>query len=206
LLALRAAQAANQPTDRKNIADARAILDAAKRSAIKLPINDVERSGKAFIDASSKEPAAWDAAQAFLDYRSILNAASMPTGQLTQASITHYTTDNLLNPGVGALKVLGTTDASNAAQLRHISGPDVNQGIATQPSFLIYDNATFLLDTMYLRRVIFRNSHIIYKGGPIVLQEVYFINCTFEIERHPVGQSLANAILSSAHSVTFKSG
>jgi len=206
LLALRATQAANQPTDKKNIAEAKAILNAAIQSAIKLPPNVVERSGKAFIDAASKEPAAWDAAQAFLDYRSVLNVPSMPVGRITREFTTHYTTDNLLNMEKAALSVLGATDAANAAQLRHINGPDMNQGIPTQPSFLIYENATFQLDTMFLRGVIFRDSRIIYKGGPIVLQGVYFINCTFAIERQPAGQSLANAILSSGQSVTFKSG
>jgi hypothetical protein len=78
LLALRAVRAADLPTDKKKIAEAKAVLGIAKQSSIKLPIDIVEQSGKAFIDAASKEAAALDVALQFLSYRSYLNQSLTP--------------------------------------------------------------------------------------------------------------------------------
>ena len=44
------------------------------------------------------------------------------------------------------------------------------------------------------RNVIFRKVHIIYRGGQITLINVFFDDCTFEIQNNPIGLMFAKAI------------
>src|SRR2546430_386478 len=41
----------------------------------------------------------------------------------------------------------------------------------------------FVLDGFYLDNVVFQNANIIYHGGPVILQSVRFVNCTFDVRR-----------------------
>ncbi len=46
---------------------------------------------------------------------------------------------------------------------------------------------------------IFRNTHIVYRGNPIVLINVFFDNCTFEIRDNNNGRMLADQLLKSTY-------
>jgi hypothetical protein len=60
-----------------------------------------------------------------------------------------------------------------------------------------------VLDGMYMKNVIVRNSRVIYEGGPVRLENVSFVNCTFVLsERQPV-RELGDSIL-QATSVHFE--
>jgi hypothetical protein len=48
-------------------------------------------------------------------------------------------------------------------------------------------NCSQVLDDLRWRHVIFVNSIIIYRGGPVVLDDVVFINCKFEVQRDDDG-------------------
>jgi hypothetical protein len=54
------------------------------------------------------------------------------------------------------------------------------------------------LDGYKVRNIIFRNSKIIYKGGPLEMQNVYFVDCTFDFQLTPNSRSLSNRILAFA--------
>ena len=50
--------------------------------------------------------------------------------------------------------------------------------------------------------VIFENVNIVYKGGPLRLRNVRFVNCTFEVPSSPMGDQLLNiAILADSSAV-----
>jgi hypothetical protein len=68
---------------------------------------------------------------------------------------------------------------------------------------MVISNSPFIVDTLYLKHVIFQNSHIIYRGGPVILEDVYFVNCTFEVVQQSAGQSFAKAILDTSESTSF---
>jgi hypothetical protein len=70
-------------------------------------------------------------------------------------------------------------DAKVGGEFLWIEGPSVPQGIA------------FNLDGFKFRHVIFSNIRIIYNGGPAQLEDVLFVNCTFDIPQKPQGQSFA---------------
>jgi hypothetical protein len=51
----------------------------------------------------------------------------------------------------------------------------------------------FVLDGFYLDNVVFENTNIIYHGAPVILKNVRFVNCTFEVRRTPQSEKLLEA-------------
>ena len=69
-----------------------------------------------------------------------------------------------------------------------------------------HNQTEFRLDGHQIRQVIFRNARIEYDGGSVHLENVYFINCSFDIKPNAVKtdtlQAFTDAVLSSP-SATF---
>lgn len=182
----------------------------AKQAKIAIDTSDIKQTGARIIEKSRSDPEAWDAALAFLDYRSFLASISftLPAGEIRQISdpvVTHYDFgNNMLNFGKGAtLATIGLIESADLPQIHQIFSPDENAGAKRGPIFLLLTGADLVLDNLYLKKLIIVNSHIIYRGGPITLENVSFINCTFEIDRRPAGQSFAGAVLESSPAMTF---
>jgi len=53
------------------------------------------------------------------------------------------------------------------------------------------------LDNMLLRNAIIRNARFSYQGGPLILTNVYFVDCFFDVERVEQGQKFAKTLLAS---------
>jgi len=104
---------------------------------------------------------------------------------------------------MSVVQALVPANPNETPQFRHIDAPDLNTAIPYAPPLIIIDDASFELDRMFLRKVLFQNSHIIYHGGPVVLEDVTFINCTVDVEQNPNGIAFTKAVL-GAESVTFK--
>lgn len=51
----------------------------------------------------------------------------------------------------------------------------------------------FVLDGFWLDNVVFENAIIIYHGGPVILQNVRFVNCQFEVKKSPRSEQLIEA-------------
>jgi len=65
------------------------------------------------------------------------------------------------------------------------------------PSFIVVMNCGGLfLDQMRIKRVLFINCHIVYKGNKTILRDLRFHNCTFELPDSPNGGRLATALKS----------
>ncbi len=200
ILALRAAQAANLPTDKKNIADAKAILDTAKQSAIKLPTNVVEQSGKAFIDAALKEPAAWNVALDFLNYRSTLNIYTRHVK--TVASPPYSMTFDIGGAVTGKplpqlSHVPVAVDPKDAARFEKI-GQNLNQQAPIGTSQLILTGGALNLDDRYVRHAIFVGVEVHYTGKPLILEDAVFVNCTFLFDNTRLGRQFGQALLASS--------
>lgn len=43
----------------------------------------------------------------------------------------------------------------------------------------------FDIDNFVLKNVVLKDMAIIYRGGPVTLQKVHFVNCTFYVQKHP---------------------
>jgi hypothetical protein len=67
--------------------------------------------------------------------------------------------------------------------------------------------AVLRLDGTRLENVIAVNLSIEYSGGPMILRNVYFVNCTFSSVKPSEGsRQFASTLLASAPSVTFNLG
>jgi hypothetical protein len=205
---LRLQQNANDPTSPQNAADVRQVLENAKNKRFKIPPDVVKITGVKFVQAAQTNSNAWNAALALVDYHSSQNHVTLSAkpAPLSESEVTYHTHYDVawIGPPGHAYTVTPLLPQYEAATVHFLDKPDHNANVAMGPSFLVLEDSTYLLDSLYFRRVIFRNSRIVYKGGPVVLDNVTFVNCTFEITQQPNGLSFATVFLESPLSVTFK--
>jgi hypothetical protein len=211
---LRASQASQNPTDPKNIAQSKSVLAAARLAKLKIDEQVVKDAGTRFIEAAAHAPQAWDAAQAFLDYRSYLNVDIVPkltpaTGKSKyQPSVTSI--PNPEYPGTQRAYSIsfagGYATPDKSARLETLTNP---QSEGSEFAFFKIEGGmdTIVLDGEYMKHVIVQNADVQYDGGPIRLEDVYFVNCTFhsKFKLTPTTIRLGREILTAA-AVTFGSG
>jgi len=182
--------------------DAENILRSARSNNIKLDSEAITSAGIRFVDASNTRPDAWATVQEFLIYRSYLNSVTVPLGPqvlVTDAGAhANYALSKDNVPTIEQMSTVGASKAPDVAQLRNIPGSDLNSAAGFGPSLIVLKAPTVVLDNLYAKKVVFENAHIIYRGGPVTLDDVYFLNCTFEIENRAKGQEMAKKILADA--------
>jgi hypothetical protein len=54
-------------------------------------------------------------------------------------------------------------------------------------------NCPQVLDGVHLTNVIFIDLRIVYRGGPVFLKNVVFVNCTFNVEQSEKGSQFLEA-------------
>jgi hypothetical protein len=200
---LRLQQNATDPVSPQNVADVQHVLETAKKKRFKIPPDVVQTTGVKFVQAAHTNPDAWNAALAFLEYRSFENTVKLNSEpQPLQQINAHY--DVLaIGPMGSAFTVPPTVPQDEGAKMYLLDKTNRNANNPLGPSFLVLEDATYQLDSLYMRRVIFRNSRIVYKGGPLVLDDVTFVNCTFEIPQQPNGLNFATVFLEPKPSMSF---
>ena len=67
----------------------------------------------------------------------------------------------------------------------------------------VIEGGTHVLDGITWVHDTFIGSHIRYRGGPVSLQYVLFINCTFEVPDNPRGDRLVNLAISESPQLTI---
>jgi len=72
------------------------------------------------------------------------------------------------------------------------------------PGLVVLDGKPGEPGTVYARKtqgrfgyVIFKDVHVVYRGGPVTLINVFFDNCTFDVQSNGNGALLAKAIFSA---------
>ena len=97
----------------------------------------------------------------------------------------------------GSMRALGTETRSTSAKIDLFNRPEA---ILTEDyRSLLIEGYDLKLDGMDLRNVVFSHCNIAYSGEPVLLDNVYFSNCTFEIARQ--GKDFASAALSATGQV-----
>jgi hypothetical protein len=192
-------QLSSNPANPQVTKEVRNVLASAKSGKIQLDTEAITDAGKRFVDAAKTYPEACNAVQEILNYRTYINSVSVPLGQqvvLSKTSTSKYEIpmQNVLT--IISLKTIGTSQSPDVPEIRALSAPNPNANLTVGPTFLVLDAPTVVLDGLYAKKMIFENSHIIYRGGPASLINVYFLNCTFEIMKGSTGQELVTAILS----------
>ena len=207
--------AAAAPTSKEAADDAKKTLENAKSANLKFDVNVIRDAGDQFLSAGQKDPIAWDAALAFVEYRSWLNLSVSPVSGKAQGKNTNYRYQlNLIpNPDVHAqttpvvaarvTEIFGPVAAEDSARIESLDKPQV-EGSGVR--YLVVQGITdiIVLDGEYLKNAVIRDSVVEYRGGAVRLQNVYFINCTFRFHQSRRSASLGRTMLASA-SVTFES-
>lgn len=191
---LKLKQIGDNPTDPKNIVEAKQILTQAKGAKVKLPADVVKSEGAKFIDAAQRNPDAWSAVIEFVNYNSFLNfdPASISGARVSLANkFTAYQPPS----SAGPVWALGDSKPPEVPQLRPLDQRDLNDGKTYGPKFLKIVGGEVLLDGYYIKNVILENVHVSYRGGAMRLENVYFVNCTFDIPQQQNGERLAMALL-----------
>jgi hypothetical protein len=142
-----------------------------------------------------------------LDYRSFLNADLAPsTADFTNIKFNWYFDLNPLLPGTSPVPGLYQVNLTmsplkaphdKAAVIERI-GHSLNVGTPEGPAFVLLEGPSALhLDGYKLKNVIIRGATIVYHGGPIEMENVYFVNCTFEVPKTSNAQQVLAAVLAS---------
>jgi hypothetical protein len=195
---------ASNPLTAQTITEAKDILVGAASNKIQIDQNVVKDVGRKFVEASEKDPAAWNAAMMFLEYRSVLNGSFLPLLR-KHTGTTTYQAEAPPGHTVPNVSHYGDAPPSQAAILEKI-GTELNKNAPVGDAFLLLQDGDVELDNYHAKNIIFRNIHIMYRGGPVQLENVYFVNCTFEIVRQPSGVEFAEKVLEPTPSTDFAVG
>jgi hypothetical protein len=204
-------QASQNPGNPQNIKEVKAVLDRSKNAGIKITPSVVEDTGKKFLEAAKDDPEAWDAALAFVDYRSSLNgpdptpAGFYPFGYLETPTheTTHYQWGRPFDKALPEFTTsLLRAPIAKAARFEQI-GANLPQEAHMGPAFLLGRGGDMVLDTFYLRNIVLDGVTVHYNGGPLVLDNVTFLNCRFVVDNVDNGRALGYQLLASS-TVTFR--
>ena len=69
-------------------------------------------------------------------------------------------------------------------------GQDLNPGTTAVNAFVTLTDGGVVLDNKHIRNAVFTGVHVVYNGGPLILENVVFINCIFTIVNNGNGEQL----------------
>jgi hypothetical protein len=189
-------------------ASPKAIGDAAsrlKQENIFLPRTPVTETAKSLAQKAPTDASgtSWIALSQILEYISFLNKQSSPL-QILKPFVGKDTFIYLPHGWTGQHAWFGSSTYPDVPQFVPIDwGLASNEGVHEGPSFLVLSGAPLILDGYLMKRVILVNVEITYDGGPLQMENVYFVNCTFNIKPTVRSKNLAIAMLSENGSTTF---
>jgi hypothetical protein len=84
------------------------------------------------------------------------------------------------NTGPDNYQTIGLAAYPDMAEMWHVdtSPPEAKYG----PAFLVVKGLQATIDGFFLKHVAFQDMNLLYNGGPLNLDEVYFINCRFQFD------------------------
>jgi len=180
------------------------LVNVAIDQKIEIDQKVLSATGVNLVDASADAPSAWSSALKLVSLKSL--NVKIPILPDTRRSATDYVMQS--PKGVrwtGEIYALGSTNQDEAAQANRI-GVDANLNVPVGPGFLLVEKGSVLLDGMHFKNLIFQDAQIHYLGGSVQLENVYFLNCSFEIERKPSVKNFLIAALSPQPSTNFSQG
>ncbi len=200
------------PTDPNKIQEAKQILFQAQKTDVKIPLDVIAETGIKFIDASKDNPNTWDTALAFVDYRSYLNLPNppisgyYPIGKFFPADglePTYYFWGTVPGKPLPQFTTsVRRVPIAVSARTELIKSP-MKQLAHEGPESLLGVGGDLRLEGYYFRNVVLKEVTVHYNGGPIILDNVTFINCRFVIDNIDNGRALSSQILASSQ-VNFK--
>jgi hypothetical protein len=200
-----------RPNDSQSTKQMEQAVKKAIRQGERIDATVVAQAGAKFVDAATTAPDAWNAAVTLLDYKSFLNVGGVPAPAPTpdadrQTFDVRFNYLTLTQNGAETIQWLGTAHPPNLPELHSLNVPNENVNSQTGPAFLLIKYAQLSLDNMVMKNIIIQDSHIVFRGNPVQLENVYFVNCTFDVSREIRGRQFANAMFSASPSITLTAG
>jgi hypothetical protein len=165
----------------------------------------VSDTGKRLVSASDHNSAAWDVALQYADYKSTLNdgSPSLPKFDTPGEQFEDYYPQVIPSGySIPDMKHYGIAPKESEAQFMVI-GHDPNKNLKYGIALLSVEGGGLVVDGMQIRNVVFRNVHVVYRGGIVVMSNVYFVGCTFEMQRNNNSLLFADSVLGSDPATSF---
>ena len=198
---------------RGSLRETNELLKLAKSQNIKLDPQLVSNYGRQ-VSSLSNDPAvsslAWSTALAFLDYKSLLNSDSLHSVPGTFIAVPPGTITFMIQAKwYGAANFEWSKESvprDESFVFQRIDNPANLPGGNTHPFLRVIGEkgSVIWLDGFRVRNVVLENITVEYDGGPVEMDHVYFVNCTFKVKPMSSTQRFANAVLSQVP-VTFRS-
>jgi len=158
--------------------------------------------------------AAWRATTVLSDYRSFLNSrhgpditnatSTKPKGAVFETSFFARKLPDAKNGTLGVLYFPDEPLVAGSQSAMFIEIGKENEVVRAPRKWVVVgDGFEIVLDRYHVRNTIVRDAHIIYNGGPLILENVYFVNCTFNFKNTSNSQQLAYSIVTQLPS-SFK--
>jgi hypothetical protein len=182
----------------KALPELKAVAQLATKTKASVSDSDLSAVGRRALNlvksGSAQSDFAWETMTTLLEYRSALNSlpssidvenATLATGIL----LTFYAMNTKVGRPEPVMSVIGNAPRDQAAVLDKI-GENLNAQREIGDTFVILRGGTIQLDGTQMKNVVLIGTQVVYDGGPIILQNAYFLNCTFEINQTVKSQEL----------------
>jgi len=196
-----------KPQKRGALEHGNAILEVANNLGLQLD-NSV-RYGQDALNIAASNPAfsevAWRGANLSLQQRALLNAAFVPSRSVAH-DLPIQTAWSLPGPVLGKTTPLGALLPGEEGAVSDKLEEQVPPGTPhiqvhihnkVTPEYLLVEHADALIDEFQLKRLIYKNSRISYRGGRVQIKMVYFVNCRFDVSATKEGERFGRALLES---------
>lgn len=214
---IRLHQLSSDPSDPKNVEEAANLLIKDQANKIGIDPVEIRKIGAKFLEAAENRPANWTPALAFLSYCSFLNAFAAPaTPNATPVPYDVEFPFMVLSgappnwrSGIRFLASRETVPIGEAAKIEKIGSREHGEFPQEKvgPMYLIMQvggeaaqvsHLKIGLDHMLLKNAIIRNARLSYEGGPLILSNVFFVDCFFDVARVKPGEKFAKTVVASA--------
>jgi hypothetical protein len=187
------------------------LAEIARLKGVRSDPREIGQIGERVISIAESNPTvsnvAWKAALDVLNYHSYVSSSQVPDvpdakpfpGESGRWQISVPVT----NPGQSrqvSLAVSGGLVAADHAAVVQRLGDRRNEGQKFGPRLLtiaVEPGVEIHLDGFLFRNAIIRNARIVYGGGPVVIERVYFASCTFDFPKDDLGIRLGKTLLTS---------
>jgi hypothetical protein len=205
LLSMGVKLAANNPADPEAQADAVATLERARKDSTFIPVPTIQEAGTRFIDAAQTAPKAWDVALKFVSYRTTLlqsvlladTAQHLATTPANPALFSRYVWNDVPGRQLPRFTVGGDVPFDQSATAHPLSSPNLDAGRDRGKEVILGIGGSVAIDNTLMKHVVLRNVAVFYSGGPVVLDDVTFVDCTFVLMNVEAARNFALSVLAS---------
>lgn len=186
------------------------ILNAAKRNGVPAGLDVIRDLHDKLVPlVSTNDAEAWRAIVSLASYRSVFNQnplAGMPLLPIV-VKRNAYSRYDLGPPPQGeelpAMSAVGGIVSKNAGAIFGPIGTDLNPANNAANPYVVFEGGGLDLNGKHVKNAVFIRVHVVYNGGPLILENALFVNCQFSIQQTRHGEEFASkSIMSEAMTFT----